>query len=118
MVGSRLSVPRSALISVLSFLLAAPAPLATPAAAQNAPGPPVSIAHDDVACIVAGQYPRLEACVAPPDRIGRAQIQFRANEAGLWYAVDLAPGQQCLSGVLPKPLRTTKSIEYFVNVID
>jgi hypothetical protein len=115
MVGS---LPRAALTSFLSFLLAAPAPLATPAPAQNAPAPPVSIAHDDVACVVAGQYPRLEACVAPPERIGRAQVQFRANETGLWYAVDLAPGQQCLAGVLPKPLRTTRSIEYFVDVID
>jgi hypothetical protein len=80
--------------------------------------PTVSIAHDEVACLVAGLHPRMDACIAPPDRVGRAQIQFRANDAGLWYAVDLAPGQSCLSAVLPKPLATTRTVEYFVNVID
>ena len=118
MVGSQPSVPRAALTAVLSVALAAPSPLAPPAAAQSAASPVVTIAHDDVACVVAGQYPRLEACVAPPERIGRAQVQFRANETGLWYAVDLAPGPGCLSGLLPKPLATARSIEYFVNVID
>jgi hypothetical protein len=80
--------------------------------------PTVSIAHDEVACLVAGLHPRMDACIAPPDRVGRAQIQFRANDAGLWYAVDLAPGQSCLSAVLPRPLATTRTVEYFVNVID
>jgi hypothetical protein len=85
-----------------------------PAAAD----PTVSIAHDEVACLVAGLHPRMDACLAPPERVGRAQIQFRANGAGLWYAVDLAPGQSCLSALLPKPLATTRSVEYFVDVID
>src|SRR5688500_5094578 len=83
-----------------------------------APDAPVRIAHDGLSCVVAGRQPKLNACVTPADRVGRAQIHFRANDKGPWYAVDLAPGQPCPTAILPRPLPATRSVQYFVNVVD
>ena len=99
-----------ALAPVLAFAVAVPVAPATPA--------PVTIEHDAVDCIVAGRYPQMGACVAPSDRVGRAQIHFRAGDSGPWYAVDMYAGGACLEGVLPKPLATAGTVEYFVDVID
>ncbi|PYQ42518.1 MAG: hypothetical protein DMF77_12620 [Acidobacteria bacterium] len=61
-----------------------PTPRPAPAAAETALAPaapwkgdrPV-IAHKDVGCVVAGEFPKLEACFTPAESVGKAQIQFR-----------------------------------------
>jgi hypothetical protein len=112
----RPSMSRAAVPIALACALAFP-----PAASAAAPAPaaaPVAIRHDDVACIVAERHPRVEACVTPADRVGRAQIHFRANSEGPWYAVDLKPEGECLRGLLPRPLKTTRAVQYYVDVMD
>ena len=50
----------------------------------EAPAPPspnemnVAIDHKPVSCIVAEQYPKLDACLSPEDSVGRAYVHFRA----------------------------------------
>ncbi len=82
------------------------------------PPPGLAIDHEAVGCIVAEEYPRLEACFAPSESLGRAQIQFRAAETSPWYAVDMKPDGPCYSAWLPKPRKETTSIDYFVLAID
>ena len=58
---------------------APPPPLASqaPAKAAAAPAPApaaVSIDHRDVGCVVAGRYPKLDACFTPDASVGRALI--------------------------------------------
>jgi hypothetical protein len=84
------------------------------AAAQG----PVTIAHDDVACIVAERHPQVDACFTPAASVGRAQAVFRAEGTDAWYAVDLKPEGPCFRGLLPRPLRTTRAIQYYVDVVD
>jgi hypothetical protein len=105
----------------------APAPAPAPAAQQPAPAPPVAAAvappgvaidHKDVKCILAEEYPKLDACFAPVESVGRAQIHFRAADTSPWYAVDMKPEGPCFSAWLPKPKKETKGIEYFVFAID
>jgi len=38
---------------------------------------PVAIEHQDVACIVAGQFPVLDACFRPGPSLARARVYFR-----------------------------------------
>ena len=60
-----------------------PAPEPTPPpAAEPAPGPgPLTIDHKEIGCLVAEQYPKLDACFAPEENVGRAQIHFRALDS-------------------------------------
>lgn len=92
-------------------------PTPTPPPARVAPAG-LDIDHKAVGCIVAEQYPRLEACFAPSDGLGRAQVQFRAAKTSAWYAVDMKPDGPCFSTFLPKPKRETTSIDYFVFAVD
>ena len=100
---------------------AQPSPRPQPSAAAEpspAPSAGVTIRHEAVGCVVAGKHPRLDACLAPEDEVGRAQIQFRAKSDGPWWAVDLRKEGGCHTALLPKPLPTTPEFSYFVNVID
>src|SRR5687767_6983643 len=65
----------------------APAPSPSPTPAPTG----VAISHKDVGCVVAGEYPRFEACFTPAASVGRAQVQFRADETGPWYGVAMTP---------------------------
>jgi hypothetical protein len=101
---------------------AAPSPAPSSQASAPPPAPPateaLSIDHKAVGCIVAEEYPRLEACFAPAATLGRAQIQFRAAGTSPWYAVDMKAEGPCYMAWLPKPKKDTTSIEYFVFAID
>jgi hypothetical protein len=99
------------LAAALAVAGGGPAP-AAPAAS------PVAIAHDAVACIVADRHPQVDACLSPAESVGRAQVHFRAGGTVAWYAVDLKPEGRCFRGLLPRPLRTTQAVEYYVDVVD
>jgi len=107
---------------------ATPETPARAAAPKAAPSPwtgerPV-IAHQDVGCVVAGEFPRLEACFTPAESVGKAQVQFRADEKGPWYSVDMkANGDMKESGgsrsaLLPKPKKDVGTFHYFIEVVD
>jgi hypothetical protein len=91
---------------------APPAPAAVPAAG------PVTIEHQDVGCIVAGQYPKLEACFRPDASVGRGRVLFRAAGTDPWYYVDMSRDGPCYAALLPKPKPDLKGMEYFVDVMD
>ena len=87
-------------------------------AGEAGAAPPVEIVHRDVGCVVAGQHPRLEACFTPATDVGRAQVLFRADEAGPWYSVAMSPAGTCHAALLPKPKEGLGGFHYFIEVID
>jgi hypothetical protein len=99
---------------------AKPAPTAAAPAAPPASAPATSLAidHKDVGCIVGDRYPRLDACFQPTGELGNAKVLFRAGDKGPWYAVDWMPEGACHVAYLPKPLETTKEIQYYVAAVD
>jgi uncharacterized protein YraI len=102
---------------------AAPAAARPPAPAAPAPVAPaaataVTIDHRDVGCVVAGQYPKLEACFRPGANVGRGRVLFRAAGTDPWYYVEMSQDGTCHSAILPKPKPDLKGFEYFVDVID
>jgi hypothetical protein len=88
---------------------AAVAPRPTPSR-SNA----LAIRHEALSCVVAERFVEIRACVTPSDEVARAQVQFRALPTSPWYAVEMKPEGPCLTAVLPKPKRTTASMEYVV----
>ena len=97
---------------------AAPKPRPPAAVAESSAGAPISIEHREVGCIVAGQYPKLEACFSPEASVGRGRVLFRAVGSDPWYYVDMSRDGSCYSAVLPRPKPELKGFEYFVDVMD
>ncbi len=102
---------RGALAPLLLLAVAVPAGAAGPA-----------LDHQAVSCLVAGQYPRLTACVLAPDEVARARVFFRPEGSPAWYHVIMErdAAAACFSGVLPKPKRQLvgRHVEYYVEAAD
>jgi hypothetical protein len=96
------------------------ASIAGPLLAAPAAGPSGSLAieHRSASCLVAEEFPKLEACFSPADSLARAQVLFRASDGSPWFAVDMQREGTCFQALLPKPKRTTKQIQYFVYAVD
>jgi hypothetical protein len=86
------------------------------ARAAAAEAPP--IAHAGVGCVVAEEFPRLEARIAPADAVARALVHFRTDPARPWYAVAMKAEGDAFSGVLPKPKGSLKAFQYYIDVTD
>src|SRR6185436_9464798 len=86
--------------------------LATPAADAT------EIDHKAVGCVVAEQFPRLEARLTPADSVGRARIFFRTEGGPSWYAVAMKREGDVFLAALPKPKKSLKQFHYYVEVAD
>ena len=78
----------------------------------------LAINHDAIGCIVAGKYPKLNACFDPTSSVARARVFFRGGGGLHWYFVDMRSDAPCFSGVLPKPKPSLDTIDYYVEVVD
>lgn len=89
-------------------------------AASSAHAQGVAIDHKAVGCIVAGKFPKMNACFTPTSDVARARVYFRPEAATSWYYVDMKSDAPCFSGVLPKPSKAlvNKKIDYYVEVQD
>jgi hypothetical protein len=96
----------------------APATEAPAETAPTAPAAGLAIEHKAVACIVAEQNARFDACFDPADGVSRARVNFRASGTPHWYYVDMARDAGCFSGVLPRASRKTKAVDYYIDVVD
>jgi len=97
-----------------SSVPAAPAPTA-----PTAPPAPTGIAidHSPVDCVVADQHPKLEACFNP-SQVSRARLHFRADGGEHWYSVPMEVQGSCYTGILPKPRKSIKKVNYYIDVVD
>jgi hypothetical protein len=86
------------------------------------------IQHDPIGCIVAGEFPRLDACFTPVDNVTRPRAYFKSETGTAWYWVDfkqntapVAPAagvtpDRCYSAILPKPTRKITGLIYYLEV--
>ena len=75
----------------------------------------VTIEHKAVGCIVAEQYPKMNACFVPAAGLARSRVYFRAGGTPHWYFVDGRQDMPCVGYVLPKPKRSIKFVDYYVE---
>src|SRR5688572_25041891 len=78
----------------------------------------VAIDHEEVGCIVAGKYPRMNACFAPVSLVKKARVYFRPETLSTWYYVDMASDAPCFSAALLRPGKSLieKRIFYYIDV--
>ena len=73
-------------VALAALFLASP----TLVAAQG-----VEIDHKAVGCIVAGKFPRMNACFTPAASLARARVYFRPEGTPSWYYVDMKSDAPC-----------------------
>jgi hypothetical protein len=88
------------------------------AAARAAGAEAPAIDHAAVACVVAEKFPRFQARIEPSAEVARALVRFRTDAARPWYAVAMKPEGTIFTGVLPKPKKSLKSFQYYIDVTD
>jgi hypothetical protein len=87
--------------------------------ALHAQGP--AIDHKPVGCIVAGNFPKLNACFSPASAVARARIYFKGTAPTMgphWYWVEFKSDSPCFVAILPKPMKTMTGMSYYVEVAD
>jgi hypothetical protein len=81
----------------------------------------LTIDHKPVACIVAGQFPKLNACFAPAGDVARGRLYFKATlpkASPHTYWVDFKSESPCFTAILPKPMKSITQMMYYVEVAD
>jgi len=76
------------------------------------------IDHKAVGCVVAEQFPRLEARLTPADAVGRARVFFSTGSRPVWYAVAMKRDGEVFAAALPKPKKSLKQFRYYLEVAD
>ncbi len=95
--------PGQLLTASLAFAVAAQAP--------QAGG--VTVNHDPIACIIAGQYPQFDASIRPADQLATTRIYFKSPLSDFYY-VEMTPGWQ---GRLPRPTLQASPMTYYIEAL-
>jgi hypothetical protein len=85
------------------------------AGAGVASGEGLTIAHDPVACAVAGRLPELHARFEPAANVGEARVLFRPKGGTHWYAVRMTPAAGGFRALLPRPKRDLAGFDYYLE---
>ncbi len=110
----------AAAASLLLLPLCASGLAATRAQAPAAPPSPgtVTIEHTAPGCLPVGKPARLAACFRPAGALARARVYFRAGGTTAWFYVEMGGNPPCLQGTLPRPKKSVKQVEYYVEAMD
>ncbi len=95
----------------------AAAPGATPQAqvlAQTT-GSGAAIAFEPVTCFVAGEFPLLDAGIAPLQTVARARVYFRAAQGATFYYVEMTQDAGRFFGKLPRPKIEASPLTYYLQ---
>jgi hypothetical protein len=74
----------------------------------------IEIAHQPLPCVVADRFVRIAARGTPPPR--SAEVQFRTDADGPWYALAMTAGNGEWSAVLPRPMASLTGFEYRISM--
>jgi hypothetical protein len=83
-----------------------------------APAEPVTattILHDPIGCMIAGQFPLVNARIEPAASVARARVYFKSAQSPNWYYVEATPFEGGFSGKLPRPKLEASPVTYYVQ---
>jgi hypothetical protein len=72
----------------------------------------LKIRHAGPSCLPTDRYAVITAEGDPAERVADAELQFRVDPAGGWYATRLAPESGRWTGLLPRATRPLPRLEY------
>jgi hypothetical protein len=74
-----------------------------------------TIQHDAVGCLLAGEFPILDAVIEPATSVVRARVYFRSALSEEWYFVEMAQVEGVFRGWLPRPQIEASPITYYIQ---
>ena len=84
-----------------------------------APTEPVTattILHDAIGCMIAGQFPLVNARIEPAAGVARARVYFRSVQSPDWFYVEMGPLEGGgFSGKLPRPKLEASPVTYYIQ---
>ena len=84
-----------------------------------APTEPVTattILHDAIGCMIAGQFPLVNARIEPAAGVARARAYFRSVQSPDWFYVEMSPLEGGgFSGKLPRPKLEASPVTYYIQ---
>ena len=84
-----------------------------------APTEPVTattILHDAIGCMIAGQFPLVNARIEPSAGVARARVYFRSVQSPDWFYVEMGPLEGGgFSGKLPRPKLEASPVTYYIQ---
>jgi hypothetical protein len=130
--GGRAVVADIGLLAVPGAALQEPPPAQGPEAVQDpaaqipaipalppAPTEPVTattILHDAIGCMIAGQFPLVNARIEPASGVARARVYFKSALSPDWFYVEMGPlDGGGFSGKLPRPKLEASPVTYYIQ---
>lgn len=96
--------------------LSAGAPQGPPAPVfAETTGSGADIRFEPVTCFVAGEFPLLDANIAPMSSVARARVYFKAAIGEQFYYVEMTQEEGDFFGKLPKPQVAASPITYYLQ---
>jgi len=113
---ARLSVAAGRVASTRLDLVALPLPRQEPPP-ETLPDtqPPAGINHQEIGCIIAGQYPLFDAVIEPMQSVVRARVYFKAARTEDYFYVEMTPDVGRFIGKLPRPRLEASPIIYYIQ---
>jgi hypothetical protein len=85
-------------------------------ALQEAEGQGANINHEAVGCLIAGEFPILDAVIEPASSVVRARIYFQSVLSEEWYFVEMQQVETGFRGWLPRPQLAASPITYYIQM--
>jgi len=93
-------------------MAAPPATIVVPASAAPAS---IGISHEPVGCLIAGEFPLIEAAIVRPADV-EGRVFFKSNLGDDYYFIRMTRVDGRLVGKLPKPKLEASPISYYIAV--
>jgi hypothetical protein len=90
-------------------------PEQTTPAAPSGPITAGNITHEPVGCLIAGQFPLIEATIEPSASVARARVYFKSALGSAYYFVEMTLVDGKFVGKLPKPKVEASPITYYIQ---
>lgn len=74
-----------------------------------------TLSHEGVTCFIAGEFPLLDANIAPAPTVARARIYFKSALVSNYYYVEMTPAEGKFVGKLPRPRVEASPVTYYVQ---
>jgi len=73
------------------------------------------IDHDPVSCMVAGQFPLLDAGIEPSNSVARARVFFKGTRQDHYFYVEMTTVDGRFVGKLPRPRLEVGAVNYYLQ---
>lgn len=81
------------------------------------PGAAVTIQHEPVGCLIAGEFPLFEASFVPPEGVARARLYFKGAGSSEYLFVEFVPQEGQYVVKIPRPTMAANPVTYFIQVV-